>query len=284
MFDLLAGAGRDWALITGESEPKALIETVIVTADGEPFRAANGVLIEPGASLHSVGHVDVAVISDLFVLPQEDLSGRFESEAAWLANLYTGGATLAAACTGALLLAESGVLDDCDVTTHWAYCESMATRYPRVRVQPQRALITSGEGQRLIMAGGGTSWHDLALFLVARFISVEEAMRLARLHLLDWHHVGQQPFASLTMQRQVADALIAKCQEWIAEHYDADAPVSAKSASENADWFEGDTAFAAAVRSLLAVMLVYTLRTAGSGRFCAAPPSFTSLPSMPAVQ
>lgn len=137
------------------------------------------------------------------------------------------GVTLAAACTGALLLAETGVLDGEDATTHWGYCEAMSARYPRVRVHSNRALVIAGVGQRLIMAGGGTSWQDLALFLIARFVDTEEAMRVARLHLLDWHHVGQQPFAALTRTRQVDDALIAKCQEWIAQHYHRSSPVAA---------------------------------------------------------
>jgi transcriptional regulator GlxA family with amidase domain len=103
----------------------------------------------------------------------------------------------------------------------------MAKRYPRVRVHPHRALVISGEEQRLVMAGGGTAWHDLALFLIARFASTEEAMNVARLHLIDWHHVGQQPFAALTRGRQVEDAVIAECQTWIAQHYDHDSPVAA---------------------------------------------------------
>ena len=70
------------------------------------------------------------------------------------------------------------------------------------------------------MAGGGTSWFDLALFLIARLVSTDEAMRVARLQLIDWHHIGQQPFAALTRNRQADDAVIAKCQEWIAQHYD----------------------------------------------------------------
>jgi transcriptional regulator GlxA family with amidase domain len=68
------------------------------------------------------------------------------------------------------------------------------------------------------------------LFLIARLVDTEEAMRVARLHLLDWHHVGQQPFASLTRTRQVDDALIAKCQEWIAQHYEKSSPVAAMAA------------------------------------------------------
>lgn len=106
----------------------------------------------------------------------------------------------------------------------------MTARYPRVRIHANRALVIGGDAQRLIMAGGGTSWHDLALFLIGRLVGTEEAMRVAKLHLLDWHHVGQQPFASLTRTRQVDDAVIAKCQEWIAQHYDRGAPVAAMAA------------------------------------------------------
>jgi transcriptional regulator GlxA family with amidase domain len=51
-------------------------------------------------------------------------------------------------------------------------------------------------------------------------------MHVARLHLVDWHHVGQQPFAALARHRQAGDAIIADCQEWIAQHYDQEAPVA----------------------------------------------------------
>jgi transcriptional regulator GlxA family with amidase domain len=94
-------------------------------------------------------------------------------------------------------------------------------------VRAQRALVVSGEGGRLVMAGGGTSWLDLALYLIARAAGVEAAMQVARVNLVDWHDIGQQPFARLARSRQVDDAVIARCQTWIAEHYDEPAPVAA---------------------------------------------------------
>jgi transcriptional regulator GlxA family with amidase domain len=88
-------------------------------------------------------------------------------------------------------------------------------------------LVVSGEGQRLVMAGGGTSWLDLTLYLIARTAGVETAMQVARVNLIDWHQIGQQPFARLARTRQVEDAVIARCQTWIAEHYHESAPVAA---------------------------------------------------------
>jgi len=227
VHDLLASAGVDWGLVVDGVPGDALIEPVVVSADGASLRVINGLRIEPHAALADCPTPQVVVIPDLMVPPQADIGGRYGVETDWLRQAYAQGATLSSSCSGALLLAEAGLLDDQDATTHWAYCEAMGAHYPRLRIHPNRALVTAGEGQRLIMAGGGSSWNDLGLFLVARFFGVEEAMRVARLHLLDWHHVGQQPFAALIRNRQVDDALVSKCQAWIAEHYEADSPVAA---------------------------------------------------------
>lgn len=227
MYDVLESAGRDWSLLTTGVPGEPSIAPIIVSRDGRRFCAPNGLAIEPGGRLSACPVPDVVAIPDLMVAPGEDIAGRYEAEVRWLETQYAAGATVATACTGALLLGEAGLLDDEDVTTHWAYCDTLAQRYPRARVRPNRALVVGGDAQRLIMAGGGTSWQDLALFLIARLVGTEEAMHVARLHLLDWHHVGQQPFATLTRTRQVDDAVIARCQEWIAQHYDQEAPVAA---------------------------------------------------------
>jgi transcriptional regulator GlxA family with amidase domain len=185
------------------------------------------VWIEPDYSLDNAPAPDVICIPELLVDPNTDPRGRYPAETAWVKRHYAAGATLATACSGALLLAEAGLLDGQDATTHWGYASALEARYPDVRIHPKRALVVTGEGQRIIMGGGGTSWLDMALFLIARFFGVEQAMRVARVNLIEWHNTGQQPFAVLTQSRQVDDAVIADCQAWVAEHYDRESPVAA---------------------------------------------------------
>lgn len=219
MFDVFSSVGRDWAFVTTgmAGEPWAKPVVVAETADG--FRAANGVHIQPDLAVGDCPAPDLVCIPDLFVAPDEDIRGRYAQAAAWLRDSHARGATIAAACSGTLLLAEAGLLDGCEVTTHWAYCDALQAAYPAVSVQSARVLVASGEGQRLLTSGGGTSWQDMALFLVARFFGQEEAIHLARLYLLDWHVHGQLPFSSLSGSRQVADRQIALAQSWVAEHY-----------------------------------------------------------------
>jgi transcriptional regulator GlxA family with amidase domain len=71
------------------------------------------------------------------------------------------------------------------------------------------------------------AWQDLALFLVGRLLGIEEAMRLAKIYLVDWHDMGQQPYTALTRARQTKDAVIGACRGWIAMHYDHESPVAA---------------------------------------------------------
>lgn len=227
MYDLFMCAGRDWGLIVEGQPGSALIHPQVVARGSGAFAAANGVRIEAHVALAECPQPDIVCVPEVLVAPGEPLEGLFTEEIEWLRRCHAGGATLAAACSGAMLLAEGGLLDGHEATTHWAYCDILRSRYPKVKVRAQRALVVSGEGQRLVMAGGGTSWLDLALYLIARHAGADAAMQVAKLNLIDWHAVGQQPFARLARSRQVEDAVIARCQTWIADHYQAPAPVAA---------------------------------------------------------
>ena len=227
MFDLFKCAGRDWPMVTeGRSGPE-LLRPVLVARRAGRVRAANGVEIEAQLGFDALAVPAAVCVPELMIAPFEPLDGLFVEEAAWVRRCHAAGALVATACSGAMLLGEAGLLDGEDATTHWAFCEVMQRRYPRSRVRPQRALVTAGEGQRLVMAGGGSSWMDLALYLIARYAGIEAAMQVARLNLIDWHHVGQQPYARVACTRQVEDAAIGRCQTWIADHYTHAAPVAA---------------------------------------------------------
>jgi transcriptional regulator GlxA family with amidase domain len=225
LYDLFMSAGRDWGVITEGRPGPELIRPFLVARHREPFEVSNGVNITPHTTLNDCPPVEIICVPEVNLPPGEPLAERYRDEIAWLTQRHRQGAMLAAACSGAMLFAEAGLLDGQAATTHWAWCDALRERFPAVQVHEQRALVVSGEGQRLVMAGGGTSWLDLALYLIARSAGVEAAMQVARINLIDWHQVGQQPFARLARTRQVEDAVIARCQTWIAEHYPEPNPV-----------------------------------------------------------
>ena len=91
-----------------------------------------------------------------------------------------GGAVLGSACSGAVLLGEAGLLTDREATIHWGYVATLTRNYKGVRVKPDQSLVLSGEAQRVLMAGGGSSWQDLALYLIARYVGLRKATSEAR--------------------------------------------------------------------------------------------------------
>ncbi|WP_275097086.1 GlxA family transcriptional regulator [Sedimenticola hydrogenitrophicus] len=226
LYDLLKSAGQDWGIITQGRPGPELIRPVLVAREKGLVEIVNNVPVRVQFSLENCPAVDIVCVPEVNLPPGEPLAGRYAEEIAWLRRRHEAGTLLAAACSGAMLFAEAGLLDGWEATTHWAWCDVLRERFPNVRVHGQRALVASGKGQRLIMAGGGTSWLDLALYLIGRTLGVETAMQVARLHLIDWHQVGQQPFARLACTRQVDEAGIARCQTWIAEHYQEPNPVN----------------------------------------------------------
>jgi transcriptional regulator GlxA family with amidase domain len=225
--DLLAGAGRDWDLIHGK--PVAAVSVfnpVIVSRDGRPTTGANGVTLVPTASFASCPEPAVVCITDVMVPPGTPLGARFDAEIAWIRERHAAGATIASACSGAVLLARTGLLDGIEATSHWAYCEALSREFPRTRWSPQRGLVTAGEDDRLLMSGSGAAWHLLVLALISRFAGAEEAMRVARINLLDGELASPIAYASLSQRGRTDDAVIARCQQWVAMNYAVESPVT----------------------------------------------------------
>jgi transcriptional regulator GlxA family with amidase domain len=224
-YDTLYSTRRDWHMLHGGPDTPSPFRPLVVSADGQPFEGGNGVRITPDAGFADCPHPDVAVITDLMIPPGTPLADLYDAEVAWLRGAYDAGATLASACSGALLLARTGLLDGQEATSHWAYCDLLAREYPRTRWHAERGLIVAGPQQRLIMAGSGVAWHMLALALIARYASPDEAMQVARINLLDLNSTSATAYASLTRGPRAADELIARCQLWAASNYREESPV-----------------------------------------------------------
>jgi transcriptional regulator GlxA family with amidase domain len=233
MFDLFSAPGRDFRFITLGETGEQRMKPWIVARGTAGFAAANGIPVTPHHDFSTCPKPDIVCIPDFYVDPAGSVAGCYDAEARWLREVHDGGALVASACSGAVLLGEAGLLSNCEAAIHWAYVKALTNNYPGVTVRLNQSLVFSGEAQRIITAGGGTSWQDLALYLIARYLGLKEAIEVARVYMLNWHDLGQRPFASLMSPRRSNDAVIGSCQAWIAENYRASAPVTAMMAQSN---------------------------------------------------
>ena len=227
LAEVFSFVGNAWEMMTGQPAGPVRMQPHFVAAGTAPVTCAMGAPVQPQASFSDDTLYDVVIATDLLLEPTFDPRGQWREAAGWLREQYRRGAVLASVCTGSLLLAEAGLLDEMEATTHWGSAGLFRQCYPRVLLKPEKVLSLSGAGHRVITAGGASSWGELALYLIAQYCGAEEAARTAKVFLLGDRSEGQLPFASMARPQSHEDAVIDKCQVWIAEHYGRRNPVAA---------------------------------------------------------
>jgi transcriptional regulator GlxA family with amidase domain len=219
MVDVLSVTGNVWQTLTRTDPTPPPFAVRVVGPTRAPFRCGNRIPVEPDAAIDEVERADIVILPELWLGPDEHLAGRYPALIEWIRARYAGGACVYSACSGALMLAETGLLDGCDATSHWGYQDLFRSRYPRVRFRPEPNLCFADAAGRIVTAGGTTSWHDLALHIVSRHVSPGEAMRIAQVYLLKWHDEGQLPYAPLVRKQRHGDSVVRACERWLEEHF-----------------------------------------------------------------
>ena len=226
LYDVLSSVGVGWeAFVTGEPGlPRFKVR--IIAAKDEPFRCASGNLLTPDAGLHEVEQGDIVVFPGIFASASEPLGKKDAATFAWIHEVHDRGARLVGVCTGALYLAEAGLLDGVEATTHWAYEGLFRTHYPQVRLRLEKNLCFTDANDGVVTSGGTTAWQELALFLITNYLGVEHAVRAAKLWLLPDQGELQAPFMAMPLGIPHCDASVRRCQVWIAENYAVENPVT----------------------------------------------------------
>jgi len=137
-------------------------EIAIATPDGQPVHGSAGVRLAADMALGQVRlrGVDTVIVGGGLQIDDALSDPRL---APGLRRIANGARRTCSVCTGAFLLAEAGLLQGKAATTHWAFCERLARRHPRVLVEPDRIFVRDG---RIATSAGLTAGMDLALALV----------------------------------------------------------------------------------------------------------------------
>jgi transcriptional regulator GlxA family with amidase domain len=219
MVDVLAATGNLWQQLVGEEPELSPIRPRIVALSQEPFRCGNGIPISPDLSIDEDPEADIVILPELWLAPDDDMHGRYPELKDWIRRRYGTGSAIYSACSGAVLLAATGLLDGHEATSHWGYGDLFRTRFPDIQFRPEPNLVFADPTGRIVTAGGATSWHDLAIHIISRHCSPGEAMRIAKVYLLKLHGEGQLPYASLVRRQPHADSVVRHAEDWLAKNF-----------------------------------------------------------------
>jgi transcriptional regulator GlxA family with amidase domain len=133
----------------------------------------------------------------------------------WVRRRANEARRVASVCTGAFMLATSGLLDGRRAVTHWSFCAELARRFPAVRVESDPIFICDGP---IWTSAGVTAGIDLALALVEEDLGRDMALAIARYLVVFLKRPGGQAQFSAALSLQTADDKFGALHAWIGDH------------------------------------------------------------------
>lgn len=224
--EVFSYAGKTGEIFSREPSNCRFMVPRLVASTTEPVSGGSGVTLVANHTFDEAHRSDVVIVSDLIVDADKNPIGGWPDAVAWVKSQHEQGAIVCSVCTGSIMLAEAGLLDGKEATTHWYARRLFEDYYPQVLLRPERILVSTGEEHRIVTGGGTSAWAELALYLIARFCGEQEARRIAKFFIIGDKNDGQLPFAAMAQPKQHEDAIIARTQEWVADNYAQSNPVT----------------------------------------------------------
>ncbi len=210
--------------LSGSLAP-APFQVEIVGESTGPLELASGVPIPVQRSIDTIESTDIVIVPSVLLRGPAWQKGRYPRLVDWLERMHARGAVLCSACSGIFLLAETGLFDGRDATVHFGYARHFADAHPAVAIHPERVLVISGLNEELVSSGASTTWHDMVLYLIARYAGATDAQEVARLFALQWHQDGLAPYIAFEGKDNHGDAEIQSAQHWLSTHFSVANPV-----------------------------------------------------------
>lgn len=159
--------------------------------------------------------------ADLVIVPPigGDYKETIEANKAflpWVVQQYRNGAEVASLCSGAFLLAATGLLDGKECSSHWISADLFRELFPEVTFVDGR-IVTEQQG--LYSSGGASSYWNLLLHLVEKFAGRDMAIMASKVYALEIDRKSQSPFIMFNGQKKHEDEPIRQAQEFIEENF-----------------------------------------------------------------
>jgi len=135
-----------------------------------------------------------------------------------LRRAHSRGAQIVGLCLGAFVVADAGLLDERDATTHWNYAAAFAARYPAVRLDPDVLYVDHGD---VLTSAGTAASLDCCLHLLRQRCGAEVANRVARRLVVAPHREGgQAQFIEQPLPAAQRDDKLQALLGWVVQHLD----------------------------------------------------------------
>lgn len=186
----------------------------VCSAEGHSLTTTAGFRIETEYGLSHLDEADIIIIPSWRNPAEPPPSALIEALRAAAAR----GTRLVGLCLGAYVLAAAGLLDGRRATTHWAYADDFAQRFPTVDVDPEVLYVADGP---YLTSAGTVAAIDCCLHLLRDLIGIQAANGVARRLVIAPHRQGgQAQFIDQPLPAAAQDSRLAGLLDWVRAHLD----------------------------------------------------------------
>ncbi|WP_242625024.1 GlxA family transcriptional regulator [Krasilnikovia cinnamomea] len=209
-------------------DPESGYQIEFVSPAAPLVRTCSGVVIAAEPLDAGQGPIDTLLVPGGWSL-HDTLEDR--DLVSWIGRAAGRSRRVTSVCGGSFLLAEAGLLGGRRATTHWAYTEDLARRYPDVTVESDSIFVWDGH---YVTSAGVSTGIDMTLALVEEDHGAAFTLELARFLVLFFRRHGGESQVSSILDAQLADSSpIRGAQEWIIDNLDRPVSVSQIAAHAN---------------------------------------------------
>jgi transcriptional regulator GlxA family with amidase domain len=220
-LEVFHSAGVRNSLHGDAPQPRFRVRTASI--DGRSVTNLYSLALTPECAIDDIKRTDIIILTASGLDVQARIA-RTTSLLPWLRKWHARGAYIAGICSGVAFLAECGLLDGRQATTHWAVADILRERYPKVHWRPEQFVTEDG---RLFCSGGVYAAIDVSLYLVEKFCGHDIALKCAKSLLVSMPRSRQSGYSVLPLSRPHSDDKIRRTEEYLQKHFDHDVPIDA---------------------------------------------------------
>ncbi len=191
-----------------------LFELLVCAAESGALRTTAGFSLTAPYGLDDLDKAGIVIVPSWRNPAEEPPATLIQA----LQRAHGRGARVVGLCLGTYLLAAAGLLDGRPATTHWAWTDDLAQRYPTIEVRPDVLYVDDGD---IVTSAGVAAGIDCCLHLLRTLCGAEVAGRVARRMVVPPHRLGgQAQYIEQPVKGASAVDRFAQMLEWVQAHLD----------------------------------------------------------------
>jgi transcriptional regulator GlxA family with amidase domain len=196
---------------------KELFNIDLVGLNMDPVTYDDFFQVKPTATIEDINQTDLIIVSAISGNIRKELDKNM-GFIPWIRkHRIEGDAEVASLCKGAVILAETGLLNGKSCATHWTIHNTFRQMYPKVNLVPEKIII---EDNGIYSSGGAYSFLNFDLYLIEKFYGREIAIQCSKISEIEFDRMNQGQFMIFNGQKGHKDEEIKIAQSYIEENFE----------------------------------------------------------------